>query len=87
MKPHDCEGLNDIQCWHADHFAERLQLCRVRNIGEATAFRAARSAAQHRFPLEGEEVAQMDEYIASRFGAPKAAQDLGGLPMPVMVAG
>ena len=85
MKSHDCEGLNDIQCWHADHFSEQLRLCRVRNIGEATCYIVACKAAQHRFPLEGDEVARMDEYIASRFGAPRAAREQQGVPAPVLV--
>lgn len=41
--------------------------------------------AQRRFPLVGEEVAQMDDYIASRFGVPLAAHEPEGLPVPMMV--
>jgi hypothetical protein len=34
---------------------------------------------------EGEEVAQMDAYIASRFETPKARREQGGVPAPVMI--
>ena len=87
MKPHDCEGLNDIQCWHADHFAEQYRELRWRLHGDATAFRVARLRAQTRFPLEGDEVAQMDAYIASSFVVPKARREPEGRPVPVLVAG
>lgn len=86
MKPHDCEALNDAQCLHVDQFAEKLDLWRRRNMSEATAFRAARGDAQARFPLEGEEVVQMDEYIASRFGRPKALHETKGQVVPLMAA-
>lgn len=85
MKPHDCEGLNDAQCLHADLFAERLERCRTRNIGEANAFRGARAAAPHRFPLDPDEVARMDEYIESRFGAPKTTWEPSRRGLSVMV--
>ena len=85
MKPHDCEGLNDMQCWHADLFAEHLDLWRRRNMSEPVCFRAARADAQRRFPLEGEEVARMDEYIASRFGVPKAVHESKGQVVSMMV--
>jgi hypothetical protein len=85
MLPHDYEGLNDVMCLHVDLFAEQLDLWRRRNMGEWMCFHLARSAAQHRFPLEGEEVAQMDAYIATKFEVPKVAREPEGLPVPVMV--
>lgn len=85
MKPHDYDGLNDAQCLHVDLFKERLGAWRERNLGDALAFRAARGDAQRRFSLEGDEVAQMDEYIALRFGVPNAVRVPQGLPVPTML--
>jgi hypothetical protein len=86
MLPHDCEGLNDIECWHVELFAERLERCRLQNLGEANAFRVARAAARHRFPLEPGEAARVDEYIASRFGVPEPVpRGTAGLPAPTMI--
>lgn len=70
MQRHDFESLNDFECWHAEHFVERLVFWRARNLGEGDCFRLARLDAQKRFPLEGEEQARLDAYIADRFGEP-----------------
>lgn len=85
MKLRDYEGLNDIECWHADHFAERLHFWRGRNVGDATCFRLARIDAQKRFPLEPEEVPRMDEYVATRFGTPRVERRPEGTPAPAFV--
>lgn len=85
MLPHDYSALNDAQCVHVDHFERRLPVWRERNLGDELSFRAARGDAQRRFPLEGEDVAQMDTYIATRFGVPKVTSESKGLPVPVMV--
>jgi hypothetical protein len=85
METHDYDALNDAQCLHVDHFAEHLDLWRRRNLGEASCFKCARGDAQRRFPLEPDEVAQMDEYIATRFGAPKLPLDRVVWPVQVMV--
>lgn len=87
MQPHDYEFLNDFECWHVEHFADRLELWRRRNLGDASCFRLARADARRRFPLDTEEAARVDAYVASRFGVPKEAREPEGYPAPVMVAG
>lgn len=85
LHPHDYDALNDFLCWHADAFSAALDLWRQRNLGESSCFKLARLDAQARFPLEGEEVAQMDAYISSRFGKPVPTREPDGRPLPVMV--
>jgi hypothetical protein len=86
-EPHDCENLNDFLCWHADLFHERVDFRRRRNFGDITCFKLARLDAQKRFPLEGEEVARIDEYVATKFGIHMAVREPEGRPMPVLLAG
>lgn len=82
MKPHDYEYLNDAQCLHVDHFAEKLDLWCLRNLGDATCWCAD---AQRRFPLEDKEVARVDEYIAARFQRyPPEPRPPEGMPVPVL---
>jgi hypothetical protein len=82
VKPHDCEGLNDMECWHADLFAQQLELWQGRNLGAPSCFKLARLDAQKRFPLEGDEVARVDEYLATRFGYPGPAPQPEREPLP-----
>lgn len=67
MKPHDCESLNDFECWHVEHFRAQVDLWRRRNLGDVNCFSLTRADAQHRFPLEGDKAARVDGYIATRF--------------------
>lgn len=66
MKPHDCAGLNDAQCLHADHFFARFEHWRGRGFGDEKRFRVARGDAQAKYPLDDSERAVMDEYLRER---------------------
>jgi hypothetical protein len=82
VKPHDCEGLNDMECWHVERFAELLDLWRHRNMSDTTCFRLARQGAMQNFPLEPDEAARVDEYILSRFGEAKIKPEPEEMPLP-----
>jgi len=67
MKPHDCEGLNDAQVVHADHFLLRLAYWRDgRGLGDEMCVRVARGDAQRKQPLDDEERLVMDAYLKER---------------------
>lgn len=67
MKLHDCAGLNDAQCLHADHFFTRLAHWREgRGLGDQMCIKVARADAQVKFPLDELESAVMDEYLRVR---------------------
>jgi hypothetical protein len=72
MQPHDCTGLNDAPCLHADHFFLRFHYWRDRGISDELRARIARGDAQQKYPLEEHERLVMDEYLRERVELRKA---------------
>jgi hypothetical protein len=66
VKPHDCEGLTDIQCWFADHFFERLRHWRCQPIEDRLCQRIAFREAQDKYQLEADELENVRAYLAER---------------------
>ena len=90
MKPHDCTGLNDAQCLHADHFFKRLAHWREQSLADELRITAARGDAQREYPLDEPEQIVMDEYLRERVRVrnsrePKPERWVDSLPVDFVV--
>lgn len=67
MKSHDCEGLNDAQVVHADHFFLRLAHWRdARGLADQMCIKVARGDAERKHPLNEVEQPVMQKYLRER---------------------